>query len=54
MLSEVFNLSDNNQELILRGLAAYYGMTVSELDSVLGGDQEKLNQFYYDYTYNHN
>jgi hypothetical protein len=45
---------DCSDELLLRGLAAYYGMTIQEFHSVINGDVEKLKQFFYDFIYNHN
>ena len=44
----------HNDELLLRGLAAYYGMTIQEFYELIGGDVEKLKRFYYDFIYNHN
>ena len=52
--NELNNLSSANSELIWRGLAAYYGMTVIELNAVINGDPKKLKRFYDDYIYNHN
>ena len=44
----------HNDELLLRGLASYYGMTVQEFAKLIGDDVEKLKQFFYDFIYNHN
>lgn len=44
----------HNDELLLRGLASYYGMTVPEFAKLIGDDVEKLKRFYYDFIYNHN
>lgn len=44
----------HNDELLLRGLASYYGMTIQEFYELIGGDVEKLKRFYYDFIYNHN
>lgn len=41
-------------ELIIRGLASYYGMAIKEFHNVIGQDPEKLKRFYYDYITNHN
>lgn len=46
------NIQDN--ELFLRGLAAYFGMTLIEFNKVIRSDIEKFKRFYYDYKYNHN
>jgi len=44
----------NSNELILRGLSAYFGMTVPEFAKLIGNDKDKLKRFYYDFLYNHN
>lgn len=44
----------NDIELFVRGLAAYFGLTVKEFNELLNGDESKLYRFYYDYKYNHN
>ena len=41
-------------ELIARGLASYYGMTVPEFHSVINNDVEKLKRFLNDFVNNHN
>ena len=43
-----------DNELFLRGLAAYFGMTVSEFAELIGNDYKKLYRFWHDYKYNHN
>lgn len=41
-------------ELFVRGLAAYFGLTVKEFNELLNGDISKLERFYLDYKNNHN
>lgn len=43
-----------SNELILRGLANYFGMTILEFAKIIGDDSKKLKRFYYDFLYNHN
>ncbi len=44
----------SNNELIVRGLASYFGMTVTEFAKLINGDIEKFKRFYYDFKNNHN
>jgi len=43
-----------NNELIVRGLANYFGMTVLEFAKLIDDDVDKLKRFYYDFLTNHN
>lgn len=43
-----------NNELIVRGLANYFGMTVTEFAKLIDDDVDKLKRFYYDFVTNHN
>ena len=54
MHNELNNLSQSNLELALRGLAAYFGMSVKEFNKLINGDAAKLKRFYYDFINNHN
>lgn len=47
-------MTELSYELILRGLANYYGMTIEQLYHVICNDPEKLQRFILDYYHNHN
>ena len=47
-------VNELSYELILRGLANYYGMTIQQLYHVIDNDPEKLQRFIKDYFSNHN
>ena len=47
-------MTELSYELILRGLANYYGMTIQQLYLIIDNDPGKLQRFILDYYHNHN
>ena len=51
--SDAMDIKANN-ELIVRGLASYFGMSVTEFAKLINDDVDKFKRFYYDFVTNHN